>query len=208
MKLNSSKPALLCITKKTVPLIFSYSIGQDPLIEVKEYKYLGVTITNNLNWSTHISNTASSAFRKLCLLRHKLKHASHDVKTLAYTTFIRPKLEYASIIWDPFTKTNINCLERIQRKAMRFIFSKCSRNDSVTELLHSKGFKPLQMRHKISRLKFLHSFFNGEFLADATRYINLSETRKTRHSHSLTLSPYLARTVLSKHSFFPRTIEE
>lgn len=92
MKLNTDKYVLLCITNKKLPLKFSYSIGQDPLAEVSEYKYLGITITNNLNWNSHIAATASSAFRKLCLLRHKLKHASHKVKPLAYAPFIRPKL--------------------------------------------------------------------------------------------------------------------
>lgn len=79
--------------KKKIPLDFSYSTSPHTSTEVNEHKYLEITITNNLNWHNHITNTVLVAFRKLCLLRHKRKDASAspEVKSLANTTFIPPK---------------------------------------------------------------------------------------------------------------------
>lgn len=132
--------------KKKKPLLFQYSVSNHPLIEVNEYKYLGITLTNTLSWNTHIANVASSAFRKLCLLRHKLREAPPQVKLLAYNPLIRPKMEYACVVWDPHTKKNINSLEKIQRHAVRFIYSVYGRNVSVTKTMQNHGIVTLESR--------------------------------------------------------------
>lgn len=107
-----------------------YTLGSSTLKQVNSYKYLGVTITSRLSWNSHIDNICSSAFKKLCFLRHKLRNSPSHIKLLTYNTYIRPKLEYASVVWDPFTKLNIDKLERVQRKAVRFIYSKFKITDS------------------------------------------------------------------------------
>ena len=38
-----------------------------------------------------------------------------------YQTFVRPTLEYASIIGDPFTKQNVNKPEMVQKRAARYV---------------------------------------------------------------------------------------
>lgn len=120
MQLNADKTGFMNMSRKKNILFFPYSLPSEQLTQVPHYKYLGVTITSTLSWNTHISSICSSAFRKLCFLRHKLKHTPSDVKLLAYSSIIRPKLEYASIVWDPHTKKNIEALEMIQRKSVRF----------------------------------------------------------------------------------------
>lgn len=158
MTLNTDKSVLLRMTHKKSPLLYTYKLGPSPLREVTSYKYLGVTLNNSLSWNDHITNTCASAFRKLCLLRHKLKKAPPNVKMLCYISLIRPKLEYACIVWDPYTKTNINSLERIQRKAVRFIFNKFSRCDSPTELMKINNLEPLELRRKNRDLNSLNYF--------------------------------------------------
>jgi hypothetical protein len=36
-----------------------------------------------------------------------------EVKAAAYTTLVRPSIEYASSVWDPYTRNNIHQLEAI-----------------------------------------------------------------------------------------------
>lgn len=208
MVLNFDKSVFLRITNKKNPLQFSYSANSQPLKEVSQYKYLGLTITNNLSWNAHIADVSSSSLRKLCLLRHKLRDAPSHVKLLAYNTLIRPKLEYACIVWDPHTKSNIYSLEKIQRRAVRFIYSKYGRSVSVTKVMQDNQIPTLQSRRQLHRLKFLYSLVNFKLALDPSVYATPLSTRKTRHSHDLSLTPYFARTNLFKFSFFPRTITE
>lgn len=105
MAANTDKTVSLRITHKKNSLNYVYSV---PLKQVENYKYLGVTFTNNFSWNLHIENTCSAAFRKLTYLQHKLRNSPSNVKLLSYLTYIRPKLEYACVAWDPYTKLNIN----------------------------------------------------------------------------------------------------
>lgn len=196
------------LKKKKKPLLFQYSVSNHPLIEVNEYKYLGITLTNTLSWNTHIANVASSAFRKLCLLRHKLREAPPQVKLLAYNTLIRPKMEYACVVWDPHTKKNINSLEKIQRRAVRFIYSVYGRNVSVTKTMQNHGIVTLESRRKFLRLKFLYSLTNRRLGLDPSHFVTPLSTRRTCHSRALSLMPFFARTDLFKFSFFPRTVND
>lgn len=66
-------------------------------------KYLGVTISHNLNWNQHCDNICSKANSMLGLLRRVLSDCSTDVKSKAYTTLVGPQLEYACLVWNPYT---------------------------------------------------------------------------------------------------------
>lgn len=208
MQLNPDKTVYMKITNKRNSLSFPYHLPARPLSEVNECKYLGVTITNNLSWNKHVKNVCSSAFRKLCFLRHKLRHAPSNVRLLAYTSLIRPKLEYACSVWDPYTKTNIDALEMIQRKAVRFIYSKYRATDSPTRLMKKHGISTLQIRRKMLRLKFLFLLKNNKLSLKPDSYLKPSIARLSRNRHHESLTPYYARTNIFKYSFFPRTITD
>lgn len=208
MKLNIGKTVYLRFSRRKAPLSFEYRLGSLPLHEETAYKYLGVTLTNTLSWNTHINSICSSAYRKLYFLRHKLKQSPPAVKLLAYNTLIRPKLEYACVVWDPFTKTNINHLENVQRKAVRFIYSKFSPYDSPTELMQANNIPYLALRRKAARLEFLYLLWNHKLAINPSPYLSSSTSRLTRHHHPNSLTPYFSRTDLFKFSFFPRTVTD
>ena len=47
-----------------------------------------------------------------------------ELQKLIYITWVRSHLEYASVLWLPYTKINITSLEQIQRRTTRFILNK------------------------------------------------------------------------------------
>ena len=75
------------------------------MLEVtNESKYLGVTITNDMSWANHISNITAKANRTIGFLRRNIHACPKVVKAAAYITLVRPSIEYASTVWDPFNK--------------------------------------------------------------------------------------------------------
>ena len=73
------------------------------LESVQHTKYLGVTISTDLKWNTHIQQTAAKANKSLCFIKRNLKVQSQTIKERAYQTLIKPKLEYCCTAWVPHT---------------------------------------------------------------------------------------------------------
>ena len=79
---------------------FIYLRGNWPW-KVESIKYLGVTITNDLRWNTHVNNVCTKANGTLGFLRRNLYSCPQEVKEAAYKGLVRPILDYGSSVWDP-----------------------------------------------------------------------------------------------------------
>ena len=105
MRFNARKCHLLKITRQREPLQTQYSIDDSHLEEVQHHPYLGVELTSDLTWKSHITIIRSArANRILNLLRRHLYGCSQEVKSRTFTTLVRPHLEYSSTVWDPYFK--------------------------------------------------------------------------------------------------------
>ena len=78
------------------------------------YKYLGITIYDNMDWGQHFSEISSKATKTLGFLRSNLAFAPNIAKEVACKTLVRPKLESAAPIWSPYSKLQINQVERFR----------------------------------------------------------------------------------------------
>ena len=88
---------IMPITRKRIKKVnASYNLERTDLDNVEYITYLGVTITNELKWTTHVSNMCTKANRTLGFLRRNLSACPHpqDVKESAYKGLVRPVLEY------------------------------------------------------------------------------------------------------------------
>ena len=86
--------------------------------------YLGIIFHENMHWSVwshHISSICSKANRSLNFLCHNLSKCSSDIKENAYLTIVRPTLEYAACVWHPYQEYLIYDIEKIQRRAARWV---------------------------------------------------------------------------------------
>jgi hypothetical protein len=61
-------------------------------------------------------------------------------------------VEYASIVWNPYTKTEINKIEAVQRRAARYVVSNQRNRFSVSNMLQRLKWRPLANRRKDARL--------------------------------------------------------
>lgn len=128
-EVKSWKKKTIClpITTKKNSFQFQYNLKTNlPVIQVEKCKYLGLTMSKNLDWSTHINNSSLAAFIQLGFLRHKLKRALPPIKLLAYSFLVRPKMKYGNIAWDPYTKHNSAQLEKVRRQSCRVYLCKLS----------------------------------------------------------------------------------
>ena len=67
-----------------------------------------------MNWGQRISEISSKATKTLGFLHRNLAFAPKSTKEVAYKTLVRPMLEYAAPIWSPYSKLQINQVEKVQ----------------------------------------------------------------------------------------------
>jgi hypothetical protein len=60
-------------------------------------KYLGITISKDMNRDTHIDNITSKANKIIGFLRRNLPIQNTETKTLAYKSMVRSNLEYVKV---------------------------------------------------------------------------------------------------------------
>ena len=78
----------------------SFKIGEHPLNNVDENKYLGVVMQSTLKFNRHIASKVNSA-------KKVLNDAPQSAKLLAYSSLRRPILEYADFLWNPADAASI-----------------------------------------------------------------------------------------------------
>ena len=133
MKFNVAKCHSMRVTRHQhhKQILFGYSLHNQTLENVQSAKYLGITITDNMDWGQHISGISSKATKTLGFLRRNLAFAPRSTKEVAYKTLVRPKLEYAAPIWSPHSKLQNNQIEKVQRTASRWTYRRWRNTSSV-----------------------------------------------------------------------------
>ena len=91
------------------------------LDRVEEERDLGVLFSHSLKFGDHISTIAHKANRLLGLIKRSFGYLEPQMLRLLYTTIIRPHLDYACVVWNPYQSGDIRLLEQVQRMLPRLV---------------------------------------------------------------------------------------
>lgn len=208
MQFHPDKCTTLPVTRGKRPQHFDYSLHNHTLETVKNAKYLGVTISNDLKWERHINQVCAKANKTLGFLRRNLKVSSRKIKETAYKAFVRPILEYACSVWDPHTEQEIDKLEAVQRRAARFVLRRYRQTDSPSSMLEELQWPSLQERRRIARLSMLYKIKNDKACAETIKSNLHPPPPRRRRGHNQQLVVPRCRTLYRQQSFLPRTIKD
>jgi len=100
-------------SKETSPQ--SYVINTCNLQHVVQVSDLGVTVDSRLKFSTHISNICCKAHKRPNLIIRCFHSKYVSSLITAFKVYVRPILEYCSVVWNPFLIKDINTIEAVQR---------------------------------------------------------------------------------------------
>ena len=208
MRFQPSKCSTMQLTRNRSRKINNhYSLEDVTLDNTDCTRYLGVTISNDLKWNSHINKICTKGNQILGLLRRNLTNCSQAAKEMAYKGLVRPILEYASTAWDPYHETLQKEVEQVQRRAARFVTSNYNyETGSMTNIMNSLNWKTLQQRRIENRLVLLYKGLKGK------AKIPINDLHGTnargRYQRDMTFNVPYARTDIYKNSFIPRTIRD
>ena len=104
---------------------------------------------------------------------------------------VEPILNYAATVWSPHTQYCINKLERIQKRAARFILKDYRRTTSVSRMLNFLDLKSISYVHTKMRLLMLYKIVHKLVELSLPIYISNSNRSGTQgNEHKLNLSHF------------------
>ena len=125
MTFNPSKCKVMHMSRKKVcsSASLQYHLNDKPLESVTHISDLGVIVSKDLSWANHIEDICTKANKTLGLIKRVCARDVVDANTrkLLYCAVVRPKLEYASCVWSPYSAKQRNLIENVQRRATKFI---------------------------------------------------------------------------------------
>ena len=124
LQLNAAKCKYMTISRKhSPPLNYQLSIVNHRMEKVTEFKYLGVWLSDNMSWSTHIETSSTRALKQVGLIYRKFyQYSSPECLQQLYLSFVRPHVEYAVPVWDPHCSNHVQTVERVQTFTLKMCY--------------------------------------------------------------------------------------
>lgn len=207
MCLNAKKCIHMCFTKKQKPLINNYCIDKELVTTVDVSGYLGVVFSADCSWNAHISEIVGKAGRALNFVQRNLRCREIELKRNAFTTCVRPILEYACPLWDPSEASLTSQIESIQNRAARYVLGRY-RRDSVTMMKQELNWELLSSRRRKLRLKLFFQIYNNKVGINKDTYLKSPFYLSQRNDHKLKIREYRPRTCMFANSFFPKCVAD
>ena len=114
---------------------------------------------------------------------------------------MRPILEYGCAVWDPHHKNDIESLEKIQKRAARFVTGNYDLHHGSTKFNMSKlQWKPLEERRACNKLNLLYKSKKG--------FIDLPPSQFLKENPRKPLNFAIPASSVDSHlySFYPNTL--
>jgi hypothetical protein len=111
------------------------------------------------------------------------------------------------VLYGTPTYNKTDTIERVKRRAARFVTYKYRNTSSVGNMLQHLEWRSLQDRRKDSRLNMFYKIVNNKVEIQKTDRL-IPQKRQTRHSHTKSFQIPSCKTEYRKESVFPRTITD
>ena len=97
----------------------NYVLNNVSLKQVEQQRDLGLIMRSDLKWESHIASIVKKANTMLFLIQKAFETKTVNLVAKLYKSHVRPILEYAHSVWNPYYVKDIELLEGVQRRATR-----------------------------------------------------------------------------------------
>ena len=94
-------------------------LNGEKLAKTTDFKYLGITIDNCLNFNKHVQTTSHSTVHKIFLLNRYRFYIDQDSSSRTYKTMIQPIFTYGNVIYSATNLKNLDHLQKVQNRGLR-----------------------------------------------------------------------------------------
>ena len=201
-----SKTKILTTNESNLQQAITPTIEKQPIAIVRDHRHLGITLTSDLNWSSHVQSLVSMASKRSGLLRLMSHQLPRAVTIRLFKSYVRPTMEYASAVWHGSLKEeDALSIERIQAGVARCLLKAdwCTPKPTLLEQL---DWPALRWRREIASLTFFHKIIQRQLppLTDCLFPFAHSVSNRSQRKPLQLLLPQTRSTRFTK-SFFYRS---
>ena len=139
-------------------------------------------MTRKLSWNQHINQIVPKANKMLGLLRRTCPLLTNcDARRTLHLSLVKSQLCYATEVWSPSQSTYETNLERIQRRATRWIFQVKIVEVSYKDRLLALNRLPLSYDREIKDSTFFFKAMYGYYDLNIFDYVSLVSHSRTRN---------------------------
>lgn len=167
-------------------------------------KDVGVIISDKLSCSDHLAEKVSKANKIVGLIRRTFVTLDTTIFKALFTALVRPHLEYANQVWNPYLVKDFEMVENVQRRATRLVPE--LKGLSYEERLRKLNLPTLSYRRARGDMIETYKILTGKYDRGCTQDIlKLRETNISR-GHSLKLFKTRSQLNIRKHTFPCRVV--
>jgi len=100
---------------------YQYKMGDQVLETTELERDIGVLVNNNLKPSEQCAKAARTANAVLGQIARAFHYRDRWTFVRLYKLYVRPHLEFAVAAWSPWTAADIECLEKVQIRAINMV---------------------------------------------------------------------------------------
>ena len=158
--------------------VLTVSLHNNPLNQVRKFKYLGLLCDENLHWNLHIESMLNRIGKMVGFLGRLRRSLSESVLKLVYKSIILPYFDYGDIIYSATYKKYTDKLQKLQNRAGRIILRiKPESHVSVAEMHNSLSWQHLEDRWRNHSLVIMYKIMNNltpDYLRNEFELVNHS----------------------------------
>ena len=202
LSVSPSKCCVLSVGKKVLDdSSLKFSIDGSTLPVVNFCVDLGITISSDLSPRLHINTIVAKAHKRANAIHRCF--ISKDINTLmrAFIVYVRPIVEHNSSLWSPHFKSDIESIERVQRKFTKRLpgFSQYSYQDRLKRL----SLPSLELRRLLHDLILCYKIIFGLINVQCDEFFAFSMRITRGHPYKLTK---VSRSTSCRSQFFSQRI--
>ena len=122
-------------------------------------KVLGIYVDNNLTWNNHFNFLPKKLSTYMWLLSKIRTFLSIDHRVLFYNAYIKPHLDYCSLIWSNTSNVNINKITTLQRRSCKLILGQ--EYNGLIEALERLNMLSFDQSIFLSKAKLMYKIQNN-----------------------------------------------
>jgi hypothetical protein len=206
LRFNTAKCKLMRIGKDSeIKYTLNDNGVQKELIKSGLEKDLGVWISSDLKWKEQCCKAANKGMSVLGMIRRTFKIVNEAAFKILYNTYVRPHLEYCVQAWCPHYRKDIDCLEKVQRRATKMVFG--LEKFTYEERLERLKLFSLEQRRERGDLIEVYKNMQGKDKVQCSKLFQRAETDNLR-GNSKKLYKAAARIDTRKYYFSMRVVDK